>query len=46
MGWSWMEPRHKFKGNSEENCMMKAAISIRLNPTHNTTTWVKEVCVS
>jgi hypothetical protein len=33
--WSWMEPRHKLKGNSEENCVMQAAISRRLNPTHS-----------
>jgi hypothetical protein len=35
MSWSWMEPRHKLKGNSGEKCVMQAAISSRLNPTHN-----------
>jgi hypothetical protein len=41
-----MEPRHKLKGNSEENYVMQAAISSRLNPTHNPPTCLKEVCVS
>jgi hypothetical protein len=44
--WSWIEPRHKLKGNSEENCAMQAAISSILNPTHNPPTWVRELCVS
>jgi hypothetical protein len=46
MSWSWMEPRHKFKGGSEENCVMQVSISSRLNPTHNPPTWVKELCVN
>jgi hypothetical protein len=46
MVWLWMDPRHKLKGNSEENCVMQAAISSRLNPTHNTPIWVKELCVN
>jgi hypothetical protein len=46
MSWSWMEPRHKLKGNSGENCVMQAAISSILNSTHNTPTWVKELCVN
>jgi hypothetical protein len=40
-----MEPRHKLKGNSGEKFVMQAAISSRLNPTHNPPTWVKELCV-
>jgi hypothetical protein len=46
MSWSRMEPRHKLKGNSEENCVMQPAISSRLNPTQNPPTWVKELCVN
>jgi hypothetical protein len=34
------------EGNSERNCAMQAAILIRLNPTHNPPTWVKEACVN
>jgi hypothetical protein len=43
MSWSWMETINKLKGDSEGNCVMQAAISIRLNPTHNPQTWVKEL---
>jgi hypothetical protein len=46
MSWSWMDPRHKLKGNSRENCVMQAVISSRLNPTHNPPTWMKELCVN
>jgi hypothetical protein len=46
MSWSCMDPRHKLKSNSEENCVMQAAISSRLNPTHNPPTWVKDLCVN
>jgi hypothetical protein len=46
MSWSWMEPRHKLKGDSGENCVMQAAIPSRLNPTHNPPTRVKELCVN
>jgi hypothetical protein len=46
MSWSWMEPRHKLKGNSRGNYAIQAAISSRLNPTHNPPTWVKELCVN
>jgi hypothetical protein len=41
-----MEPMHKLKGNSEGNYVIQAAISSRLNPTHNPPKWVKEACVS
>jgi hypothetical protein len=43
MSWSWMEPMNKLKGDAEVNCVMQAVISIRLNPTHNPLTWVKEL---
>jgi hypothetical protein len=46
MSWSWMDPRHKLKGNSGENCVMQAAISSILNLTHNPATWVKDLCVN
>jgi hypothetical protein len=46
MSWSWMESRHKLKGNSEGNFVMQADISSRTNITHSPQTWVKELCVS
>jgi hypothetical protein len=46
MAWSWMKPRHKLKGNTEENFLMQDSISIRLNPTYNPPKWVKELCVN
>jgi hypothetical protein len=38
--------KHRLRGVSEGNCVMQAAISSRLNPTHNPPTWVKELCVN
>jgi hypothetical protein len=34
------------EGNSGENCVMQAAISSRLKPTHNPPTWEKDLCAN